>query len=104
MKIEKFVYLIKSKESQLYKIGIAINPYKRISQLETGNPEQLQILYTYKTKNYSSIEKSLHNRFSYLRKNGEWFSFDIDIEVMFLKYCKLYDDNITLIKNNTTFI
>jgi predicted GIY-YIG superfamily endonuclease len=100
----KYVYLIKSKESQHYKIGISTNPHKRILQLETGNSEQLQIIHIYRTFNYNSIEKALHNRFLYLKINREWFKFDVEIELNFLNYCKLYDDNITLIKNNTNFI
>lgn len=100
----KYVYLIKSKETQLYKIGIATNPYKRIKNLQTGNAELLEIIHTYKTINYNNIEKALHNQFSYIRKNGEWFDFDVDIELNFLKYCKLFDDNITLIKNNSAYI
>lgn len=100
----KFIYLIKSKETQLYKIGIATNPYKRIKNLQTGNAEVLQIITTYKTLNYNTIEKALHNRFSYIRKEGEWFEFDLDIELNFLKYCELYDKNINLIKNNNVYI
>ena len=102
--MHKYVYLIKSKETQQYKIGISANPHKRILQLETGNPEQLQIIHTYKTTNYNSVEKALHNRFSYLRVNREWFKFDNDIELNFLKYCGLYDNAITLIKNNSNYI
>lgn len=100
----KYVYLIKSKESQLYKIGIATNPHKRIKNLQTGNSEKLIILYTYKTINYNNVEKALHNRFCYINKEGEWFKFDNDIEFNFLNYCKLYDKNITLIKNNIDYI
>lgn len=102
--MHKYVYLIKSKDTQQYKIGISVNPYKRILQLETGNPEQLQIISTFKTLNYNSVEKALHNRFSYLKVNREWFSFDNDIELNFLNYCELCDSNISLIKNNINFI
>ena len=100
----KYIYLIKSKQSQLYKIGISDNPQKRIKNLQTGNPEDLIIIHTYKTKNYNKVEKALHNRYSYLKLNGEWFEFDVFIEVNFLKECILIDNNLNIINKNNSFI
>jgi len=96
----KYIYLIKSKQSQLYKIGITGNIIKRMKNLQTGNSEDLILIYKYQTKNYNKLEKALHNRYSHLKINREWFMFDINIECNFLNDCKLIDNNLNFLENN----
>lgn len=98
----KFIYLIKSKDSQLYKIGISTNPHKRLRELQTGNPEELILIYKYLAKNPIQLEKSFHNRYSYLNKINEWFNFDVIIESNFLRECLLIDNNISVSKKIIT--
>lgn len=91
------IYLIRGNNGK-YKIGIAKNPQSRLKQLQTGNPELLTIIETYETTNASKIEKALHNRYSYTRKEGEWFELSVSNECSFLDECKEIDNNINLLK------
>ena len=91
------IYLIRGNNGK-YKIGIAKNPQSRLKQLQTGNPEPLSIIETYKTINASKIEKALHNRYSYARKEGEWFELSISNELTFINECEEIDDNINLLR------
>ena len=89
----KKVYLIRSNDGN-YKIGISVNPSKRIEQLNTGNPEKLMLIDTYESLNASLIETGLHNKYMYARQNGEWFDLSISEEVDFIKNCKIIDEAI----------
>lgn len=95
--MNRSLYLIRGNNGK-YKIGIAKNPKKRLKQLQTGNPELLTIIETYQTNNASKIEKALHNRYSHLRKEGEWFELSVRNECLFLDECKEIDDNFNLLK------
>lgn len=101
----KKVYLIQSKDSGLYKIGISKNPNRRLNELQTGNGEQLRIVHSFESEYPTTLETALHNIYSHISKRGEWFYFDLNIEVNFLKECKILNDNITFLKkNNNPFI
>jgi len=89
----KKVYLIRSNDGK-YKIGISINPNKRIDQLNTGNPEKLRMIESYESSNASLIEAGLHNKYMHARQNGEWFDLSISEEVDFIKNCKIIDESI----------
>lgn len=76
-----FVYFIRSGngKSAPIKIGIAQNPEKRITELQTGNPNPLLLLCkapVNSRKQAEFLERELHNYFSYCRMEGEWFRGD----------------------------
>ena len=97
----KYVYLIQSLESGYYKIGVSNNPQKRIKQLQTGNPTVLRLIYTFESEYSHQIESFFHKRFSYCRKEGEWFDLDIINEVNFLDECnKISNGLFNVYKNN----
>jgi translation elongation factor P/translation initiation factor 5A len=102
------VYLIKSEDTGYFKIGVSKHPNKRIKELQTGNSSVLSIVTTYSSDNAYKIEKTLHRRYSYLRKDGEWFDFtDIlnEIEEEFNTNSKQLDENFKfLVKNGNNFI
>lgn len=62
-----YVYIIGNKEQELYKIGISKQPNKRLSEIQTGNPYKLEVLYTFKTKYANEVETDYHNLFSEYR-------------------------------------
>lgn len=94
----KFIYLIQSLEDGYYKIGVSKHPKKRIGQLQTGNSSELKLIETYQSEHAHKIEKSLQRRYSYLKKEGEWFDFGIVEETSFLTDCKQIDDSINILK------
>lgn len=75
-----FVYFIKCKATQGHnnpvKIGIGVNPEKRITELQTGNPYQLELLAKIPARNRKHaefLEYSFHKYFSFAHMRGEWF-------------------------------
>ena len=80
------VYIIKMEGSDLYKVGIAKDIKKRLSVLQTSNPEKLKLIISYKCDNAHDIEQLLHICFSEYRLQGEWFSLDgVQLEKLKLK-------------------
>lgn len=69
-----FVYAIRDKGNDRYKIGHTDNIQRRIKQLQTGNSEPLEIIYYRRFDNCIKVETTLHQIFSAYRKRGEWFS------------------------------
>jgi hypothetical protein len=94
------VYLIKTQKSQKYKIGIAKDVQKRVRELQTGNPEQLIIVYSHPTQYASKVETALHNHYNYLNDRGEWFKFDLCIELDFPILRKQIEDNLIFLKKH----
>lgn len=97
--MQKYVYLIKSEETDRYKIGISKNPAKRLKQLQTGNSEKLVLINKYETSLFNKIETTLHNRYSYLKKEGEWFEFGLDQELSFISECENIEKTLISLKN-----
>ena len=80
-----YTYLIKSDSKNLYKIGKAKNPAKRLLKLQTGNPDVLTLFS--KCIGGFSLEKYLQNKYKYHNVKGEWFNLSrediVEIEGLF---------------------
>ena len=101
----RYVYLIQSSESGIYKIGISQNPRKRLEQLQTGIGEELRLIEKYESNYYSKIETALHNRHSLKRVRGEWFDLTLEDEVGFINECRKIENNIKFLnESNNPFI
>jgi Meiotically up-regulated gene 113 len=96
----KYIYLIKSLEEGYYKIGISSRPSRRIEQLQTGNSSELKLINTYQSQHANQIETVLHNRYSHVRKVGEWYELDITQEASFYKDCQKIEENILYLKKS----
>ena len=96
----KFVYLIFSEESGIYKVGVSKNPEKRLKQLQTGNGEKLVLKNKYESEHYNQIEKYFHSMYSPEKKVGEWFKFTLEHEMRFITECERVENNIKLLKEN----
>ena len=96
----KYVYLIQSLEDSRYKIGVSIHPKKRLKQLQTGNSSELKLIESFQSEFAHKVERALQRRYSYLKKEGEWFDMDISHEVSFLTECKQIEDSINILKEN----
>ena len=63
-----------------YKIGLTIDPEKRLKQLQVGNPRKLVIAHYFSITelyNPGAIEKYLHLLLEDFNSEGEWFSFNV---------------------------
>lgn len=72
-----YVYLINEVDTNNFKIGISKKPAneERIKNLQTGNHNQLELIFEVKSKCYTTLEKTLHRTFKYNNIRGEWFEF-----------------------------
>lgn len=68
-----YLYIIKIKHDNLYKIGISANVEKRLCGIETCNPYDLEIIYSKEFKEANKIEKGLHNLYIKDRVRREWY-------------------------------
>ena len=69
------VYFIRDGMGNI-KIGVAKNPLQRKKDLQTANPNELEIFFIMKVPNMwiaKKIEYELHGLFADIRKKGEWF-------------------------------
>jgi len=69
----KHLYIIQSDLEGKIKIGRSIQPYKRLKQLQTGNPNKLRMIHVF--ENMGHLESYLHDVLSSFRLCGEWFSY-----------------------------
>lgn len=74
------LYILRNGETNQYKIGITNKLNRRLAELQTGCPFELQVvkIWThYKREVIEKYERTLHNYFTKcgcrLRNNGEWF-------------------------------
>lgn len=70
---DMFVYAVKDEQGRI-KIGISKNPENRVRNLNIGNADKLELVYTKKSNGggYSS-EVEAHKRAKQHRIHGEWF-------------------------------
>jgi hypothetical protein len=69
---DQLIYLIKSGNG-LYKVGKTRNLAKRIRDLQTGNPNKLEIVDSFQTDDPGTVEAILHDMLSPYHVKGEWF-------------------------------
>ena len=76
------IYIIGShSDEKICKIGIAINPKKRLAQLQTGSHAKLYVAATYACQSRDIArhrEQAAHKTFSDYRLSGEWFGVSPD--------------------------
>lgn len=66
-----YVYFVHATESGRIKIGTADDPVRRLATLQTGSPEQLDLIGT--LPGGRALEARLHRDFARERLRGEWF-------------------------------
>jgi hypothetical protein len=77
-----YVYIVQNTVTSNIKIGISVDPYHRLSTLQTGCDCKLKLLCFFPGN--ESTERELHSRLAEYRIHGEWFYFTNEVE-MFLE-------------------
>lgn len=105
----KYVYLANIENTDIYKIGFTkLSPEKRVKGLQTGNPNKIVLINSYKSEIAPSIESVIHNYFKHKKNNpddglkllGEWFILErLDVE-KFYDTCKTIEDNLNIINKD----
>ena len=104
-----YVYLLLSVDingNEKFKIGVTKrNITKRISELQTGNSDKIQLLNQYQSENFKKIEKMIHLKYSSYKTeaNNEWFLLQTEHVMSFLKDCKEADQTISFLLENNPF-
>lgn len=87
---------MKNPSWETLKIGRSIDVDKRLSRLQTGNPNVLKTHKYIPTIDSKTLEANLHKVFQNRRKNGEWFLFE-SIEELDEEISKISSDNTLLL-------
>ena len=102
-----YVYLLCQWSDEIsYKIGKSKkSPFKRIKNLQTGNPNEITVVNYYQCENYGKVEKWLHHQYKNKRTDGgeEWFHLSEQDVLGFLKKCKEADETINLLLKENPF-
>jgi hypothetical protein len=72
------VYLIQKGDTNLYKIGCARHPGRRLRALQTGTPELLSLVRTWYIAEPYRVGQVLHRKFALACERGEWFTLAAD--------------------------
>lgn len=69
-----YVYVLRA--GPYHKIGHSVNVDRRITEVATLLPWEVELVHTIKSDNRIALEAYLHKRFKGKRRNGEWFELD----------------------------
>lgn len=84
-----YLYIIQLGETNVYKIGVSINPSRRLKELQSKSPIHLRIIYGKFGHDYESIEKYFHWVFRKKRIKGEWFELNQDDIIRIFTSCPI---------------
>lgn len=79
------IYFIQGNETRLIKIGHARHALERLSHLQTGSPDILDLIGV--QIGHKDKEKELHALFSNYRMHGEWFESCQQIYIYIKNHC-----------------
>ena len=83
------VYFVIERPSDKIKIGVSVQIRKRLAQLQTGNPNKLELMGWITPEDDYGTEKVLHKRYKEKRVPGgggkEWFTISQDVVLRELK-------------------
>ncbi len=96
------IYLIGSKDSSLYKIGVTkqANIKKRLENIQVGCPYNIEVLDVFESKYPYKVEKIIHRSLSFCKEDangvklrGEWFYLGLETVYKFKEICMLHEQN-----------
>jgi hypothetical protein len=70
-----YVYVIRGRDDGLFKIGLTVDPAKRLQTFQTARPD-LQFEHLIRCRDRYNAERRLHEQFARKRRQGEWFQLD----------------------------
>lgn len=97
MRDRAYVYLLKVSSEGIYKIGVSRNVERRVKQLQTGNPEPIEIVKTFLSQYPYKIENVLHRRYRLNHVQGECFYLSKDDIEHFEESCKICETNFEIL-------
>jgi hypothetical protein len=76
------------------KLGISGNPGRRVSQLQTGCADRLQLFHSEPIGDKKLFERLLHRDLGYLRMIGEWFNLTVAQAIAHVQFTVIQYDGI----------
>lgn len=99
------IYLIYDLTNQAYKIGVTKRDCeKRLKQLQTGNPNELELIFHKSTDHPYRLESMLHHCFNEKKILNEWFDLSEEDVINFEETTLKYENIINSLKDNPFFI
>ena len=74
-----YLYFIKSENDNFYKLGVSFNPKRRLADIDSYVPFNLEILSMHYFENVYEIEQHFHEKYKMHKTKREWFKFDKNI-------------------------
>lgn len=95
-----YVYLLC--DGERFKIGMTTrkNINKRISELQTGNSDEIWVHTLYETDHPHTIEKMMHTRYASSNIKNEWFELTPSQVVNFKNNCNACEELIHAMSDN----
>lgn len=101
------LYLIRSTSPDsevFYKIGYTKQVVSaRVKQLQTGNPNKLEVICTYQSIYTTGIEAIMHRTYNQSHVHLEWFRLDDEQVAHFLVNCVKFEKNLQILSTNTYY-
>lgn len=82
------VYFVIERESDTIKIGVSTQIRRRLAQLQTGSPNELELMGWITPEDDYGTEKALHQKYEEWRFRGEWFNISQDDVLHELKHAQ----------------
>jgi len=90
---EGYIYFIQSEGGRI-KIGQSADPFRRLSDINTHSPVELQLLVTIQVPSMNEFEKLFHEYFAAKRVKGEWFDIEPrDVYELINKFWRSFDQS-----------
>ena len=91
--MSNYIYVISNGTS--YKVGFSKDPARRVKQLQTGNPNKLELVYYIEIEvaPVKILETIVHKNLKFNKIKGEWFKADFETLKTELDFVKIRYDN-----------
>lgn len=73
-----YIYFIKAKGHNFYKLGVSSNPQKRICDIDSYLPFDLEILSIHFIKDVYNIEENISRNIKQHKIRREWYELSVD--------------------------
>ncbi len=73
-----YIYFIRAKDTNFYKIGVSRNPKRRICDIDSYLPFDLEILSIHYFNNVYDIETNISNKLESYKIRREWYNLSIN--------------------------
>ena len=85
---DSFLYVIAASVTGPVKLGISVDPARRLKQLQTGHAEKLHLYHSAPARLEKArlYERLLHRDISHTKSYGEWFSLTVEQAVAHIRF------------------